>query len=115
DSWNFHDPDGNYADAGDTVSDSIARADAVIQVTRYDVTYDGNPHTATGTATGVKGEDLLGAGDVLNLSGTTHTNAGDYPNDLWAFTDVTGDYNNAGGTASDLIRKADATISVTPY
>ena len=39
------------------------------------VTYDAAPHTATGTATGVLGENLSG----LDLSGTTHTNAGQLP------------------------------------
>ncbi len=73
---------------------AIAKADAVIVVTPYSVTYDGDAHTATGTAKGVKGESLSG----LNLSGTTHTSAGDYPSDAWTFTDVTGNYNNASGT-----------------
>ena len=53
----------------------LRRPNAVISVTPYSVTYDGDPHTATGTAKGVKGENLSG----LNLSGTTHTSAGDYP------------------------------------
>jgi hypothetical protein len=35
------------------------------------------------------GESLAG----LDLSGTTHTNAGSY-SDSWTFTDVTGNYNN---------------------
>ena len=52
-------------------------------VTPYSVTYDGNSHTATGTATGVGGVDL---GSDLNLSGTTHTNAGTYGSDGWTFT-----------------------------
>ena len=34
------------------VNDSIAQATATIIVTPYTVTYDTNPHTATGTATG---------------------------------------------------------------
>jgi len=41
------------------------------------------PHTAAGTATGVKSEALAG----LDLSGTTHTNAGT-TTDTWTFTDV---------------------------
>ena len=67
-----------------------SKADAVCTVTPYDVTYDGSAHTATGTATGVNGEPLSG----LDLSGTTHTNAGFYKDDPWTFTDVTGNYNN---------------------
>jgi hypothetical protein len=51
---------GNYNDASGTVSDSIAKANAVIAVTPYDVTYDAAAHTATGTATGVSSESLAG-------------------------------------------------------
>ena len=111
DPWTFTDVTGNYNSASGTVHDHIAKADATIDVTPYSVTYDGNPHTATGTATGVKGEALSG----LDLSGTTHTNAGDYATDPWTFTDVTGNYNDAGGAVHDHIAKVDATIHVTPY
>jgi hypothetical protein len=90
---------------------TIARATATITVTPYSVTYDGNPHTATATVKGVFSEDLSG----LDLSATTHTNAGDYPADPWTFTDVTGNYNNANGTTHDHIDKANAAIVVTPY
>jgi hypothetical protein len=77
----------------------ITKATAVISVTGYVVTYDGAPHTATGTATGVLGEILSG----LDLSGTTHTNVGTYFHDPWTFTDTTGNYNNAGGSIRDTI------------
>ncbi len=76
-------------------------------VTPYSITYDGNPHTAIGTATGVKGEALAG----LDLSATTHGSAGTYASDPWTFTDITGNYNNASGTVSDAIAKANATIN----
>ena len=82
----------------------INKGTPTINVTPYNVPYDGNVHTATGAATGVKGEALSG----LDLSGTTHTNAGSY-NDIWTFTDVTGNYNNASGTVSDQINKATVT------
>jgi hypothetical protein len=55
----------------------------------------------------VLGESLSG----LDLSGTTHTDAGSYPTDGWSFTDVTGNYNNSSGTVSDSIAKADQTIT----
>ena len=48
-------------------------ASAIIVVTGYTVTYDALPHIATGTATGVLGEDL--AAD-LDLSATDHTAVG---------------------------------------
>jgi hypothetical protein len=108
DPWSFTDPTGNYKGASGTVSDNIAKANPTINVTPYNVTYDGNPHTATGTATGVGGVNLSG----LNLSGTTHTNAGTYPSDPWTFTDLTGNYNNASGTVSDVINKAGTTTTV---
>jgi hypothetical protein len=111
DAWTFTDVTGNYNDTSGTVSDQIAKANATITVTPYSVMYDGTAHTASGTATGVLGESLVG----LDLSGTTHTNAGGYGSDAWTFTDVTGNYNDTSGTVSDQIAKANATITVTPY
>jgi hypothetical protein len=110
DTWTFTDGTGNYKNAIGTVSDSIAKATATVTVSRYQVTYDANSHTATGTAVGVLGQSLSG----LNLSGTIHTNAGTY-SDTWTFTDVTGNYKNASGSISDSIYKAYATVTVTGY
>ncbi len=89
---------------------TITKANPVCDISPYDVTYDGDAHTATGICTGVEGEILSG----LNLNGTTHTNAGSY-SDPWTFTDVTGNYFNTNGTVEDNIGKADATCVVTPY
>src|SRR5437870_2985590 len=72
DTITFTDVTGNYNDTSRTVTDEIKKADATLVVSGYAVTYDGNAHSASGTATGVKGESLLG----LDFSGTTHTNAG---------------------------------------
>src|SRR5437016_8796779 len=83
----------------------------MIIVTLYSVLYDGGAHTATGTAKGVLNENLTG----LDLSGTTHTNAGEYASDPWTFTDATGNYNHANGTVHDQTDKVNATIVVTPY
>ena len=69
-------------------------------MTPYTVTYDTNPHTATGTATGVGGANLS---NDLDLSGTTHTNAGTYDADAWSFTDPTGNYRSASGMVHDVI------------
>src|SRR5205814_7858943 len=112
DAWTFTDVTGNYNNASGTVSDSIVHADVPILVTPYSVTYNAAAHTATGTATGVGGDGALAG---LNLTGTTHTAAGTYASDGWIFTDVTGNYNNASGTVSDSIAKANAVIVVTPY
>jgi uncharacterized repeat protein (TIGR03803 family) len=86
---------------------TINKANAKISVTGYDVTYDRAAHTATGTATGVGGVNLSG----LDLSGTTHVNAGSYTGDGWTFTDVTGNYTNASGMVSDNIAQAVLTIT----
>jgi hypothetical protein len=100
--------DTTYLGSNTTNSLIVNRADAVISVTGYNVQYNANPHTATGTATGVNGESLAG----LDLSGTTHTNAGNYAGDPWTFTDVTGNYNNTSGTVDDAISKAPSSTNV---
>src|SRR5205085_1992465 len=110
DAWSFA-GGANYNDASGTVNDSIAKATATVNVTPYNVTYDGNAHTATGTATGVGGADLSGQ---LTLSGTTHTNAGTFTSDAWSFAGGA-NYNDASGTVNDSIAKATATINVTAY
>ncbi|HEX3143780.1 MAG TPA: carboxypeptidase regulatory-like domain-containing protein [Pyrinomonadaceae bacterium] len=101
--------DATYIATSATNTLTVNRADATINVTPYNVPYDGNPHTATGTATGVNSESLSG----LNLSGTTHTNAGNYTGDGWTFADVTGNYNNASGTVDDVITGVGSTTTVT--
>src|SRR5206468_2490016 len=110
DAWSFA-GGTNYNDASGTVHDAIAKATATIVVTPYSVTYDGTAHTATGTATGVSATNLTAQ---LTLSGTTHTNAGDYPSEAWSFAGGT-NYNDASGAVHDAIAKATATIAVTPY
>ncbi|MEK6752680.1 MAG: sortase, partial [Chloroflexota bacterium] len=102
---------GNYNDTSGTVDDQITKANAVIVVTPYNAAYNGLPHTATGSATGVLGEPLSG----LDLSGTTHTNVGVYTGDPWTFTDVTGNYNDTSGAVDDQITKANASIAVSGF
>ena len=109
DPWTFTDQTGNYKDLNGAVDDKIAQAKATITVTPYDVTYDGDEHTATGSAKGVGGVNLGG----LDLSKTKHTDAGDYTDD-WSF-DGGNNYENDGGKVNDKIGKAKATITVTPY
>jgi hypothetical protein len=93
----------------DNASLTISKADPVITVNHYDVTYDGNEHTATGTVTGVLGEALNG----LNLNATKHTDAGDYKNDSWTFTDINGNYNDASGNVNNIIQKASTTTTIS--
>src|SRR5207244_2102682 len=81
-------------------------------VTPYNVTYDGNPHTATYTITGVNGETGATVGTVtLN---TTHTNAATYASDSWSFTGAA-NYNDIGNTTiTDTINRKDATWTTDP-
>ena len=51
---------------------------------------------------------------AVNVSGTTHTDAGTYNSDPWSFTG-TANYNNQIGTIDDCIDKANATVVVTAY
>src|SRR4029077_10610807 len=97
--------------ADDSGSLTVNKANATIVVTPYNVSYNGAAHTATGTATGVGGADLSAQ---LTLTGTTHTNAGTYASDPWSFAGGT-NYNNATGTVSDKIAKADASVVVNGY
>ena len=113
DGWTF-DGNGNYSAANGTVHDVIAKADAHITMTPYHVTYDGNPHSATGSATGVESPSAADLTGLLHLGGTTHTNAGDYPSDAWTFDGNT-NYNATSGTVHDVIDKANAHIAVTAY
>ena len=75
-------------------------------VTPYSVTYDGTAHTATGTATGVESPTPVDLSSLLNLSGTTHTNAGDYATDAWTFAG-NGNYNAQSGTTHDVISQGE--------
>jgi hypothetical protein len=100
DPWTFTSPNANYKNDSGTVHDHIEQANATIVVTPYSVIYDTNPHTATGTATGIGGLNLSSG---LNLTGTTHTNPGDYPSDSWTFTSPNPNYKNDSGTVHDII------------
>ena len=108
DSWSFN-AGSNYNTATGNMTDTIAKATASVIVTPYDVTYDGNAHTATGTAQGVGGVSLPASDLTLN---TTHTNAGTYT-DSWTFSDP--NYVSQSGTVTDTILKANASINVVGY
>lgn len=105
--------DATYDPSSDSTTFEIGKADAVITVTAYNVTYDGSSHTATYTVTGVEAGGAA-TGTSMDVSGTTHTDAGSYTGDAWSFDGGT-NYNNDSGTVDDVIGKADAVISVTPY
>ncbi|MBA3883245.1 MAG: Ig-like domain repeat protein, partial [Chthoniobacterales bacterium] len=108
DTWTFTGPNGNYNDATSTVTNKIAKINATVTVTPYDVSYDGSEHVATGSATGIGGVTLTG----LNLNGTKHIDAGTYT-DTWVFTAPNANYNDATSTVTDKIAKKAATITLT--
>ena len=108
DTWFFHGGQ-NYEDTHGQVIDTISKANATVKVTPYNVTYNAQSHTATGTATGVNCTNL--ASDLTIVS--AHTNAGTY-GDSWTFNDP--NYVSQSGKFTDVISKADATgIKVIPY
>jgi hypothetical protein len=109
DSWSFTGA-ANYNNvAATTITDTINKANATVVVTPYTVTYDGLPHTATYTITGVNGETGATVGTVtLN---TTHTNAGTYNTDSWSFTGAANYNNIAVTTITDTINKATLTVT----
>lgn len=102
--------DANYSPAtSEPYMFTILKADALISITPYEVIYDGVDHSAVGTAVGVSVESLSG----LDLSGTVHKNAGVYNNDIWTFTDITGNYNNASGTINNIINQKALSITAS--
>ena len=94
------------------VTVTIQKANAAIVVTPYNVPFDGNAHTAAFTAVGVESPIPVDLTGLMDVSLTTHTNAGTYNADAWSF-DGNGNYNLASGTVDDAIAKADANVSVT--
>src|SRR5262249_25525555 len=85
----------------------VSKATANITVNGYTGAYDGNAHGATGSATGVFGEDLTG---LLNL-GASFTNA---PGGTahWTFAENgNANYASANGNATIAIAKATPAIT----
>jgi hypothetical protein len=97
----------NYNDKSGSVEIVINKADATIHVYSYTGAYDGTPHGASGTATGVLGENLntslnLGATFIGVPGGTAH----------WTFNGGT-NYKNVSGDVAIVIERRNA--SVTPH
>ncbi len=86
---------------------TVDQASATINISGFTGVYDGNAHGATGTATGVLGENL---NNLLSL-GSKFTNV---PGGTasWTFAGNT-DYKPASGTTPIVITQASPTISVT--
>ena len=88
---------------------TVAKADPIIVVTGYSGAYDGAAHGASGSATGVFGEDLSADLDL----GPSFTDVPGGTAD-WTFTDSTGDYLDAAGSVAIVISSTGQTISFGP-
>jgi hypothetical protein len=88
---------------------TITRADPTCSIDGYTGVFDRNPHGASGSCTGVNGEVLAG----LDLGASFSDVPGGAAN--WVFTDVTGNYKDASGTAEIVINKAEASCSVIGF
>jgi hypothetical protein len=84
----------------------VNKANATCNVTGYTLSFDGQPHSATGSCTGVASESLAG----LNLSGTEHTSVISN-SDGWTFTDETGNYEDSSGNVTDTINAIASGVS----
>jgi hypothetical protein len=93
--------DTNHTGSSDSKSITLVKADATIHVYGYSGAYNGAPHGASGTATGVQGENLSAS---LNLGNSYTYVPGGTAN--WTFTDVTGNYNNKSGSVDIVITTA---------
>src|SRR5215472_4876639 len=100
---------------------TINRATPIVTVTGGTFTYDGNPHGATVTVTGVGGAPVSGS-TALNYAGVPPTSYGpstSVPTDAGTyqarsvFTSSDPNYNNAQGTGSITINKAASVTTVT--
>src|SRR5439155_714122 len=101
--------DGSYSPNSGSALLTVAKANATVVVTPYNVPYDGQSHTATYTVTGVCGDTGATVGTV-DVSGTTHIMASGSPyTDTWTFTGGANYNNIAATTITDTISKKDAT------
>jgi hypothetical protein len=107
--WAFHDTAGNYNDKSGSVAIDISKAAATCTIDGYTGPYDGFAHGAAGACTGAKSETLAG----LDL-GASFTNVPGGTAD-WAYTDVTGNYEDQTGTAAIVINPVDAVCTVEGF
>lgn len=96
--------DVNHEPSTDSKNFQIAKISATINVNGYTGVYDGQSHGATGTATGITGENLT---NLLNF-GSSFTNVPGGTAD-WSFAGNT-NYLPASGTANIVITKATPTF-----
>src|SRR5207244_3955902 len=107
--WSFR-PAGNsnyQADSGAVAIDTN-KATATITVNGYSGIYDGNAHGASGSASGVQGEDL---GSLLDLGASFSNVPGGTAH--WSFRPAgNSNYQADSGDVAIAINKATATITV---
>lgn len=86
------------------LAQSVNRARPKIEVTGGTLTYDGDPHSATGSIIGVKGENLGGLTITYNGASVAPVNAGSYT--VTASFGGNANYEASSATATLVIGKA---------
>ena len=105
--WTFT-GNGNYNDQSGSVAITITPAEATCEVNGYSGVYDAAAHGASGTCSGIGGENAgtLDLGDsFVNVPGGTAD---------WTFTG-NGNYNDQSGSVAITITPAEATCEVSGY
>lgn len=102
---------GNYAAASATATLDITPATPSVQITGGPFTFDGQPHAAIATITGVGGV-VLGTTAAVTYNGSSNApvNAGDYAVD--AAVTAGGNYSGTSNTGSLTILKATPTVEI---
>ena len=103
--------DGNHLAASGTATLVIDKATPTVAATGGTFTYDGNPHPAGGSVTGVGGAVLGPLAFTYNGAAEAPRNAGTY--EVVASFAGNSNYNAASGGATITIAKAAATVTVT--
>ncbi len=101
----------NYDGGLVTTTIGVAKATPLVSVTGGSLTYDGTPHAASGSATGVGGETLGPLTIAYNGSTGSPVNAGNYL--VAASYAGSANYESVSATTSLTIGKAQATINWT--
>jgi MBG domain-containing protein/Kelch motif protein len=111
-SYNFA-GDANYNPSSDSKTYTINKATPLVTVSGGPFTFDGSAHAATISVTGVGGASVSGSSAVTyNALATVPTNAGTYAVSV-SFTSADNNYDNASGSGSILINKANSTTVVS--
>jgi hypothetical protein len=99
----------HYVSVTTTTFVDVAPASPTVAVTAATVEYDGQPHAATATATGVSGEALGPITITYNGQSEAPVSAGTYA--VVAGVGASGNYTAASATASLVITKATPTVT----